>query len=157
MAAPHEILRTFRFTPRLAPDLLREALRVTLPHFDGVRAESLAGEAAGEEPIVVVLTRKRVPVHAIAVAAPSACENALRVEWPRWARVLSERMSAPVSVLVVTADLVIERWARQPILLDGESFSPYVLGPSALGSGDIDQTTPVLVLMTLASLVTGDA
>jgi hypothetical protein len=95
-------------------------------------------------------------VQAIVVSSPMECDNRLRVEWPRWVGHVEDRLGAPCTVLIVTSDLVIERWAKQPIHLDGKTFAPSVLGPSALAA-DLPPTTPVLLLMTLSSLVSRDA
>jgi hypothetical protein len=154
MATSDQILRTFRFTPRFAPDLAREVANVSLPQFDGVRVESLPGSDG--QAVVVVLVKQRTPVHTLIVSAPESCENPLRIEWTRWARCAAEQLSAPATVLIVTADLLVERWARQPVYLDSGTLAPVVLGPSAL-AGDLPQTTPVLLLMTLSSLVSRDA
>lgn len=157
MATSTKILQTFRFRPRLAADLLREVLHAALPAFEGVRVEGLDGGSPEEgAPVVVVLTRARTPVRGIVVEAPESCENGDRMTWPQHARHVASRIGAEADVLVVTSDLVVERWAKQPVHLPEGAFAPNVLGPSSLSS-DTPQTTPVLVLMTLASLVTRDA
>lgn len=152
----NEIIRTFRFTPRFAPDLIREVVHVSLPQFDGVRVEGFTGGPPEGEPLLIVLTKKRAPVHAIVVSSPNECDNQLRVEWPRWVGHVEDRLGAPCTVLIVTSDLVVERWAKQPIHLARGTFAPTVLGPSALAA-DLPPTTPVLLLMTLSSLVSRDA
>jgi hypothetical protein len=152
----NEIIRTFRFTPRFAPDLMREVVHASLPQFDGVRVEGFSGGPPEGEPLLIVLTKKRAPVQSIVVSSPTECDNQLRVEWPRWVGQIEDRLGAPCTVLIVTSDLVVERWAKQPIHLGRGTFAPTVLGPSALAA-DLPPTTPVLLLMTLSSLVSRDA
>ncbi|MGZ3452590.1 MAG: hypothetical protein ACXWUG_14300 [Polyangiales bacterium] len=131
-------------------------MHASLPQFDGVRVEGFAGGPPEGEPLLIVLTKNRVPVHAIVVSSPIECDNRLRVDWPRWVGQIEDRLGAPCIVLIVTSDLVVERWAKQPIHLERKTFAPAVLGPSALAA-DLPPTTPVLLLMTLSSLVSRDA
>ncbi len=157
MSSVAEILREFRYRPRLAPDLLREVLRVDVPTFESVRSENVDGGAPRDaETVVVVLVRDANPVHGIVIVAPDGCHSALRLSWPRWTKAVARRISAPTSTLVITADPVVERWARQPVHLPPEPpFEPYVIGPSAIPSDG--QNTPVLVLMALAARITNNA
>lgn len=157
MAPVLEILREFRFRPRVAPELLRDLLKVSLPPFDGVRVESLDGGRAGDEaPLVVVLSFERTHVAAIVVDAPDGCDSPARLLWPRWSSLVEERLSVRTLVMVVTVDDVVERWAQQPVHLpDGRSFEPCVVGPSSIPSDG--QNTPNLVLMQLAARITGRA
>jgi hypothetical protein len=157
MAPVLEILRELRYRPRVAPELLRDLLKVKLPQFDGVRVEALdGGRATDEAPLVVVLSFDRTPVHAIVVDAPDSCDSPARLLWPRWSAVVGERLSLPTAVMIVTVDEVVERWAGQPVHLpDGRSFHPFVVGPSSIPSDG--QNTPNLVLMQLAARITGRA
>lgn len=152
-----EILREFRYRPRVAPELLRDLLAQTLPAFDGVRVETLDGGKAGDDsPLVIVLSFARSPVYAIVVDAPDVPDSSARVLWPRWAAVVRDRLSLPTAVLIVTVDEVVERWAKQPVHLpDGRTFQPLVVGPSTIPRDG--QNTPNLVLMQLAARITGRA
>jgi len=149
-----DILRELRFRPRVAAELLRDVLHVTLPRYDGVRAEALDGSAPTDDgPLVVVLTSGRTPLAAILVDALDACDSPARVRWPRWADAVTARLSVEVHSMVVTIDEVVERWALQPVHLDHERvFQPHVVGPSAIPTDG--QATPLLILMTLASKIT---
>lgn len=157
MASVLEILREFRYRPRVAPELMRDLLKVTVPSFDGVRVESLEGERAdAAAPLVVVLSFQRTPVFAIVVDAPDGPDSAARLLWPRWSAVVRDRLSLETVVLIVTVDEVVERWAQQPVHLpDGHSFQPHVVGPSSIPRDG--QNTPNLVLMQLAARITGRA
>jgi hypothetical protein len=158
MSSAVEILRVFRYRPRLAAELLRESLGFAPPSFDGVRVEGLDGGAVSDRgPLVVVLTSGREPVLAIVVDALGDCDSSSRVRWPQWAEVASARIGCTAIVLIVTADVVVERWAKQPVHLPpGPPFEPFVLGPSAV-PGHGGESTPILVLMTLAARITRDA
>jgi hypothetical protein len=152
-----EILRELRYRPRVAPELMRDLLKLSLPAFDGVRVEAIDGQRAGDDaPLVIVLSFERNPVHAIVVDAPDGPDSSARVLWPRWAAVVRDRLSLETSVLIVTVDEVVERWAQQPVHLpDGRTFQPHVVGPSCIPRDG--QNTPNLVLMQLAARITGRA
>lgn len=152
-----EILRELRYRPRVAPELMRDLLNLTLPRFDGVRVESLDGGRPGDAaPLVIVLSFERNPTYAIIVDAPDGPDSAARVLWPRWAAVVHDRLSLTTAVLIVTVDEVVERWAKQPVHLpDGRTFHPHVVGPSSIPRDG--QNTPNLVLMQLAARITGRA
>ena len=152
-----EIVREIRYRPRIAAELLRDLLAVQLPSFNGLRSESIdGGRAADSEPLLVVLTLEREAVFSIVVDAPADCDSPTRVLWPRWARIAAERLRTPTAVLIVTIDPVIERWAKQPVHLDGEPpFHPFVIGPSSIPSDG--QNTPIIVLMALAAKITQQA
>jgi hypothetical protein len=158
MPAVAEIVREIRYRPRIAAELLRDLLAVQLPSFNGLRAESLGGGSASadQEPLLVVLTLEREPVFSIVVDAPSDCDSPTRVLWPRWARSAADRLNTPSAVLIITIDPVIERWAKQPVHLEGEPpFHPFVIGPSSIPSDG--QKTPIIVLMALAAKITQQA
>lgn len=150
-----EIVREIRYRPRIAAELLRDLLAVQLPSFNGVRAESLEGGrvSADHEPLLVVLTLEREPVFSIVVDAPADCDSPTRVQWPRWARAVADRLGTPSAVLIITVDPLIERWAKQPVHLDGEPpFHPFVVGPTSIPTDG--QNTPIIVLMALAAKIT---
>ncbi len=155
MPAVAEIVREIRYRPRIAAELLRDVHGVQLPSFNGVRAEALEGGQVSfdHEPLVVVLTLERGPVFSIVVDAPTDCDSAARVSWPRWARSVADRTSTPSAVLILTVDPIIERWAQQPVHLDGEPpFHPFVVGPSSIPTDG--HNTPIIILMALAAKIT---
>lgn len=153
-----EIVREIRYRPRIAAELLRDVLAVQLPSFNGVRAETIDGGriVVDHEPLLVVLTLEREPVFAIVVDAPADCDSPTRVQWPRWARAVADRLGTPSAVLIVTVDSLVERWAKQPVHLDREPpFHPFVIGPSSIPADG--QNTPIIVLMALAAKITQQA
>jgi len=158
MPSVTSILQVFRYRPRLAVDLLREVLSIDAPAFDSVRAE-VAPPALESDAVIVVLSRARLPVQVIAVEAPAECHSELRLRWVRLVEDLQPRFGCPTCTLVVTADLVVERWARQPIhpVPPREALIPYVLGPSNVPTDGSKSDTPMLLLMTLASQIVREA
>jgi hypothetical protein len=56
-----------------------------------------------------------------------------RFVWPAYVATLRARLECPVSLLVVTADDAVARWAAKPVSMGGmHHFTPYVLGPSGI-------------------------
>jgi hypothetical protein len=133
----HEaLLLLFRNRPALAPELLRDALRIPLPAYTDVRIDS--AELTDIQPAeyradLVVLLLEGVPVLGIVVEAQLSPDERKRFVWPVYAVNLRARLEAPVCVLVVTADEATARWAARPIDLGGGNrFTPLVLGPSGV-------------------------
>jgi hypothetical protein len=125
----HEaLLLLFRNRPALAPELLRDALRIPLPAYTDVRIDS--AELTDIQPAeyradLVVLLLEGVPVLGIVVEAQLSPDERKRFVWPVYAVNLRARLEAPVCVLVVTADEATARWAARPIDLGGGNrFTP---------------------------------
>jgi hypothetical protein len=129
-------LLLFRNRPELAPELLRDALRVSLPSYSEVRIDS--AELTDIQPAeyradLVVLLLEGIPVLGIVVEAQLSPDERKRFVWPVYAVNRRARLEAPVCVLVVTADEATARWAARPIDLGGGNrFTPLVLGPSGV-------------------------
>jgi hypothetical protein len=133
----HEaLLLLFRDRPTLAPELLRDSLRVELPTFTEARIDS--ADLGDVQPIeyradLVILLLDGVPVYGIVIEAQLARDPRKKFVWPVYAASLRARLEVPVCLLVVTADEPIARWAAQPIDLgNGSVFRPLVLGPSGV-------------------------
>lgn len=133
----HEALLTlFRRRPELAPELLRDALHVSLPPYSEVRIES--AELTDVVPteyradLVVLLVAGR-PALAIVVEVQLRRDERKRTSWPVYVATVRARFSCPSCVLVVTPSENVARWARIPIEIGpGNSMSPLVVGPSAV-------------------------
>lgn len=133
----HEaLLVLFRNRPTPAPELLRDALHFELPPFTEARIDSAdltEVKPAEYRADLVVLLLDGVPVYGIVVEAQLARDPRKKFVWPIYATSLRARLEVPVSVLVVTADDGVARWAAQPIDLGGSNvFRPFVLGPSGV-------------------------
>ena len=133
----HEaLLLLFRNRPTLAPDLIRDALHFELPAFTEARIDS--ADLTDVKPAeyradLVVLLLYGVPVYGIVIEAQLARDPRKKFVWPVYATSLRARLEVPVSLLVVTADETIARWAAQPIELgNGGVFRPLVLSPSGV-------------------------
>jgi hypothetical protein len=133
----HEaLLLLFRNRPDLAPDLLRDALRVELPAYTEARIES--AELTDVQPAeyradLVVLLYDGQPVLGIIIEVQLAPDEHKRFAWPVYAVGLRARMRCPVFLLVVSPVESVARWASKPIDLGGGSqFIPLVLGPSGV-------------------------
>jgi hypothetical protein len=133
----HEtLLQLFRNRPELAPELLREALHVTLPPYSEARIES--ADLTDVQPTeyradLVVLLYENQPVLGIVVEVQLAQDSRKRYAWPVYAVGLRARMRCPVCVLVFTPHRELVRWASQPIELGGGNvFNPLVIGPSGV-------------------------
>jgi hypothetical protein len=133
----HEaLLLLFRNRPELAPELLRDALRVDLPPYTEARIES--AELSDIQPAeyradLVVLLYEGVPVLGIVVEVQLGTDEDKGYSWPVYAVGLRARIRCPVCLLVVTAEESVARWASQPIDLGGGNrFVPLVLGPSGV-------------------------
>ena len=126
----------FRNQPALAADLIRRVLGVALPPFGEARvasAELTEVQPAEYRADLVVELWSDVPVHGIIVEVQLAEDNRKRFAWPAYVANLHARLKCPVSLLVVTADDAVARWARQTVNIGGlNRFTPYVLGPSGV-------------------------
>jgi hypothetical protein len=133
----HEaLLLLFRNRPALAPELLRDALRVALPPYTEVRIDSAdltEIQPAEYRADLVVLLLNGVPVLGIVVEAQLSPDERKRFVWPVYVVNLRARLEVPVCLLVITPDEATARWAARPIHLGGGNrFIPLVLGPSGV-------------------------
>jgi len=133
----HEaLLQLFRNRPRLAPELLRDALHQSLPEFTEARVQS--AELTDIQPAefradLVVLLLNEQPVLGIVIEAQLARDNAKRYAWPAYVVNLRARIKCPVCLLVITPDEQVARWAATTLELGGEHrFRPYVVSPAAV-------------------------
>ncbi|MEJ1963792.1 MAG: DUF4351 domain-containing protein [Gammaproteobacteria bacterium] len=73
------------------------------------------------------------PVYGIVVEVQLSENPRKRFVWPAYVASLRARLECPVSLLVVTADDAVARWAARSIEMGGlHQFTPYVLGPSGI-------------------------
>jgi hypothetical protein len=131
----HEGLVTlFREHPALAPELLVEALRAELPEYTEVRFVS--GDLTEMRPVerradAVIHLEREGSVFGIVVEVQLRKDEDKGYVWPVYVATLRDRIRCPVCLLVVTPDEKVASWARQPILLGGNSrLVPWVLHPA---------------------------
>ena len=133
----HEaLLLLFRNRPELAPELLRDALHLTLPHYAEVRVESsdLSDLAPAEyRADLVVLLVDGKPVLGIVVEVQLHRDDRKPFTWPVYVAGLRARLACDTCVLVVTPSESVATWARTPVVLGpGSTFAALVVGPSAV-------------------------
>ena len=133
----HEmLLLLFRNRPALAPELLREALKVELPNYSEVRLESaeLSDVAPAEyRADLVVLLVDGKPVLGIIVEVQLGPDPRKYFTWPHYVTGLRARLECPCCVLVVTASDRTAEWARETIILGpGGKLEPSVVAPGGV-------------------------
>ena len=134
----HEgLVRLFRNRPMLAPELLRDALKVGLPTFTEARIES--AELTEVVPTeyradLVVLLLEGKPVFAIIVEVQLGRDEVKRKTWPQYLTSLRSRVGCDTALLVVAPDPAVARWCAQPIKMGHPGFilTPLVTGPDAI-------------------------
>ncbi len=133
----HEaLILLFRNRPDLAPELIRDALRAELPHYDTARVDSAdlteVQPAEYRADLVVVLLQEQ-PVFGIVVEVQLASNEDKLYAWPAYTANLRARLRCPVCVLVIASSESVARWALKPIELGGGNrWTPWVMGPSAV-------------------------
>jgi hypothetical protein len=133
----HEaLLQLFRNRPALAPELLRDALHLELPEYTEVRIDSAditEVQPAEYRADLVVLLFRGVPVHGIIVEVQLSRDERKPFVWPAYVINLRARLRCEVSLLVVTPDESVARWAAKPIYIGGPNwYQPLVMGPSGV-------------------------
>ena len=134
----HEALvDLFRQRVTLAPELVRRILRVELPTFTEARVE----EAEFNQIVpteyradLVVLLLRGKPVYGIVVEVQLDRDADKLKTWPLYATALHAKFNCPVSVLVVTPNDAVARWAARPIVIGAPEsvFRALVIGPKAV-------------------------
>lgn len=130
-------LLLFRNQPALAAELIRGPLGAELPVFREARIA--AADLTEVQPaeyradMVVELWADGVPVYGIVIEVQLAESSRKGFVWPVYVATLRARIECPVSLLVVTPDEAVARWAAKTVFLGGlNNFTPYVLGPSGI-------------------------
>lgn len=133
----HEaLLELFRNRPTLAPELLRDALRVPLPEYTEARIDS--ANLTQIQPTeyhadLVVLLLDGEPVLGIIVEVQLRPDERKGYTWPVYVASLRACLECPVCLLVVAANESTSRWASRSIEIGGSNhFTPFVLGPSGV-------------------------
>jgi hypothetical protein len=133
----HEaLLLLFRNRPALAPELLRDALHVELPHYTEVRLDS--ADLTDIQPAeyradMVVLLLNGSPVLGIVIEMQLSSDEDKHYVWPVYVVNLRARIRCPVCLLVITAEENVARWAAKAIDMGGgNSFVPRVLSLSGI-------------------------
>ena len=139
----HEVLvDLFKNHPSLAPEMLAEALDVSLP--DYTEARIVSADLTEIQPteyrtdIVVLLFNGDVPVRVVIVEVQLATDARKRFTWPAYAAVSRAIHECPVALLVIAPDPAVAAWCAEPIETGIQGF---VLTPSVLHRTDIPVVT----------------
>ena len=133
----HEgLILLFRNRPELAPELLRDSLKITLPAYSEVRLESAditdVSPAEYRADLVVLLVDGK-PVLGIVVEVQLQRDERKRFTWPVYVMGLRARLSCPACVLVITPSDPVADWCRAPIEVGpGSTVCPLVIGPASV-------------------------
>ena len=141
----HEgLLDLFRNRPVLAAELLRDTLHAPVPAFDAVRladgnlADLLPVEFRAD--LVLVLEGdgqgdgERPIRGSVIVEVQLSPKPEKRIVWPVYVTAQRARLRCSVTLLVVTNDPAVARWAATPIETGHPGFvlTPLVLGPGTI-------------------------
>jgi len=158
----HEaLLELFRNRPVLAPELIRDILRIELPAFQDVRLEdtSLTEIVPTEyRADLVLLLYQGVPVFGIVVEAQLSRDDDKLFTWPLYGVALRARLRIPCCVLVVAPQEAVARWAAKPIDTGQPRvpFAPLVIGPGAVPYvSDLEEAKRAPELAVLSALAHG--
>jgi hypothetical protein len=139
----HEVLvDLFKNRPSLGPELLTEALGVTLPSYTEARVVSIdltqIRPAEYRADVVVLLLDGDVPIWVLIVEVQLGLDVDKRWTWPEYTMGSRAKHRCPVGLLVVAPDPAIAAWCAEPI----ETGIPgFVLRPPVLGSEAIPVVT----------------
>ncbi|KYF47826.1 hypothetical protein BE08_15765 [Sorangium cellulosum] len=137
----HEALvELFKNRPRLAAEMLQDALGQPVPAFTEARIESsdlteITPSNRRADVIVVLLVGERQePAMAIVVEVQLGVDPDKPYVWPLYAIQTRARHRCPTRLLVVTTDAAIARWSSRPIDTGhpGWILTPLVLGPEGV-------------------------
>ena len=158
----HEaIVDLFRSRPRLAAELMTEALGLDLPaHTEQDITEADFTEITPvpyQADLAVVLRDESGPRYGIVVEVQLGRDADKPFTWPYYAAALRLRLRCPTCVLVVTADESLRRWAARPIDAGhGIRFEPIVIGPADVPVvTDIDEAIERPELSVLSAMAHG--
>ena len=138
----HEVLvDLFKNRPELGPELLTEALGVTLPSYSEARVVSIdltqIRPAEYRADVVVLLLDAGAPISVVIVEVQLAVDDDKRFTWPEYLMGARARYRCPAGLLVVAPQPEVAAWCAQPI---DTGVPGFVLIPPVLGR----QAVPVI-------------
>jgi hypothetical protein len=137
----HEaLLDLFRRRPTLAPELLRDALHVSMPPFDHVQvgdsdvSEILPTERKADLVLLFSDLPGGAPQRALVVEVQLAIDTDKQRSWWWYLVGIHTRHRCDVTLVVVTPSAPVAEWARKPLGLGhpGVSLRPVVIGPDTV-------------------------
>jgi hypothetical protein len=162
----HEaVVLLFRNRPSLGPELLRDTLHVPVTEFAEVRIadaglnEIVPTEYRADLVLHLLQHGANAPAAAVVVEVQLAVDADKRWTWPVYLAGLRRRLRCDVTLLVVTVDRAVGRWASSAIAMGhpGWTLTPVVLGPAMVPVVD-DEATALAApeLAVLSILAHGD-
>lgn len=139
----HEILvDLFKNRPSLAPEILVEALGVSLPPYTEARLASPdlteVQPAEYRADVVVVLLEGSRPVRVIIVEVQLSVVPRKRLSWPAYVTVSRAIHGCPTDLLVVAPDPSVAAWCAEPIEIGVPGF---ILRPPVLPRSSVPVVT----------------
>lgn len=135
--SPHEtLIQLFWRRPTLAPEILRDVFRVSLPAFETIALErdDLRAPAADTQlSDWVALHGDEGAVFSVLVEAPSSVEHDRAAIWLIRIAELQAKTNAPAALLILTKDATLASFCEGPFFDDHPALSlaPLVLGPGS--------------------------
>ncbi|WP_437304833.1 hypothetical protein [Sorangium sp. So ce388] len=137
----HEALvELFKNRPRLAAEMLHDALGHPVPAFTAARVEAsdlteiVPSDRRADVIVVLLVGKKRRPAMAIVVEVQLGVDRDKPYAWPVYVTQTRARHRCPTRLLVVTTKRAMVRWCSRPIDTGhpGWTLKPLVLGPQGV-------------------------
>ncbi|WP_437640588.1 hypothetical protein [Sorangium sp. So ce854] len=137
----HEALvELFKNRPRLAAEMLQDALGQPVPAFTEARVESsdltevIPSNRRADVIVVLLVGERQEPAMAIVVEVQLGADPDKPYAWPVYVTQTRARHRCPTRLLVVTTDAAIARWSSRPIDTGhpGWVLTPLVLAPEGV-------------------------
>ncbi|XXY44926.1 hypothetical protein WME91_33500 [Sorangium sp. So ce269] len=137
----HEALvELFKNRPRLAAEMLQDALGQPVPAFTEARVESsdfteiVPSDRRADVIVVLLVGEQQRPAMAIVVEVQLGVDPDKPYVWPVYVTQTRARHRCPAWLLAVTVDAEIARWCARPIEMGhpGWMLTPLVLGPAGV-------------------------
>lgn len=161
----HEILASaFRERPANVLELLRTASERSFPDDVSVTCESASfselSPAELRADAALAIQRGERPIAAKIVEVQLGIDEDKHYSWPCYLAGLRTRLRCPVTLVVVTLDDAVARWAATPIALDdnGSQLVPLVVWPHdvpIIDDAEKARATPDLAALSLLAHRTG--
>jgi hypothetical protein len=153
---PHEALvRLFRERPRLAAELVRDALHTPVPPFRAAHVEDaqLGAITPTELQADLVVRLEAERALALIVEMQLSRDAGKLWSWPAYVANLRSRLRCDVMLVVVTVDSGVADWCARPIELGhpGCKLAPLVVGPDVIPKVtevDIAMAAPELAVLS---------
>ncbi|WP_437937113.1 hypothetical protein [Sorangium sp. So ce341] len=162
----HEALvELFKNRPRLAAEMLQDALGQPVPAFTEARVESsdlaevVPSERRADVIVALLASEQQRPAMAIVVEVQLGVDRDKPYVWPVYVTQTRARHRCPTRLLVVTIDAALARWSARPIDTGhpGWTLTPLVLGPEGVPVvTDAEQAKAAPEVVVLSAMAHGE-